>query len=188
MRRFRVMRGGRPAADEPDDRPSPDDPLTRALRDVYAPPPERYWDSLESRVVAAVRAGRSAPSSVSEWWHALAGWARPGLAAASVLVVVAGAAVQARVAREAAPTAGSALEPMDADLARALDLLDTPAVTPEELTEARDAADLLIDGVYRRPVLPLPHRGAVHHAPAGEDEADEVLRARREATFRYLMP
>ena len=64
--------------------------LTDALRAHYAPPGEPgYWESLEARILAHVaRAGQ-----VEGWWSALAGMARPALAAAAVLVFVAGAAV-----------------------------------------------------------------------------------------------
>jgi len=60
--------------------------VTDALRALYAPPAdERYWDALEARILA--RGGSEG------WWSALADMARPALAAAAILVLVAGAAV-----------------------------------------------------------------------------------------------
>ena len=63
--------------------------VTDALRALYAPPAdERYWDALEARILAHVARGGS-----EGWWSALADMARPALAAAAILVLVAGAAV-----------------------------------------------------------------------------------------------
>ena len=63
--------------------------VTDALRALYAPPAdERYWDALEARILAHVARGGS-----ERWWSALADMARPALAAAAILVLVAGAAV-----------------------------------------------------------------------------------------------
>ena len=63
--------------------------VTDALRAHYAPPSdERYWDALEARILAHVARGGS-----EGWWSALADMARPALAAAAILVLVAGAAV-----------------------------------------------------------------------------------------------
>jgi len=65
--------------------------ITEALREIYAPPAERaYWSSLESRTLAHVRAHRAVAIPVN-WWTDLADWAAPGLAAAALLFVVAGA-------------------------------------------------------------------------------------------------
>ena len=64
--------------------------LTDSLRVHYAPPSEPgYWESLEARILAHVARG----GQVEGWWWALAGMARPALAAAAILVFVAGAAV-----------------------------------------------------------------------------------------------
>jgi hypothetical protein len=64
--------------------------LTGALRAHYAAPTdESYWDSLEARILAHVARG----GEVTGWWSALAELSRPALAAAAVLIVVAGAAV-----------------------------------------------------------------------------------------------
>ena len=65
--------------------------VTDALRAHYAAPAdERYWDALEARILAHV--ARSGTGSEG-WWSALAEMARPALAAAAILVLVAGAAV-----------------------------------------------------------------------------------------------
>ena len=65
--------------------------ITEALREIYAPPAEgAYWSSLESRTLAYVRAHRVVGIPVN-WWTDLADWAAPGLAAAALLFVVAGA-------------------------------------------------------------------------------------------------
>jgi len=65
--------------------------VTDALRALYAAPAdERYWDALEARILAHV--ARSGNGSEG-WWSALAEMARPALAAAAILVLVAGAAV-----------------------------------------------------------------------------------------------
>jgi len=68
--------------------PSEND-LTEALRVHYAAPSDPgYWSALEARILAHVARGGS-----ERWWSALADMARPALAAAAILVLVAGAAV-----------------------------------------------------------------------------------------------
>jgi hypothetical protein len=67
-----------------------DDELTESLRAHYAAPGDSgYWSALEARILAHV--ARSA--QVEGWWSALADMARPALAAAAILMLVAGAAV-----------------------------------------------------------------------------------------------
>ncbi len=62
-----------------------DDPITRGLRELHAPPAgERYWAELEARIMARIAQAESA------WWSELGRWARPVLAAAAVLLVTAG--------------------------------------------------------------------------------------------------
>ncbi len=75
------------------DRWSSSDPeLTNALRELYAAPAdEQYWDSLEARIIAFVAAGQS--DETESWWAAMADMARPGLAAAAMLIFAAGAAL-----------------------------------------------------------------------------------------------
>jgi hypothetical protein len=73
-----------------DDRWSRETELTDALRALYAPPTEAsYWDTLEARILARVARGGDG----ERWWSALAEMARPALAAAAILVLLAGAAV-----------------------------------------------------------------------------------------------
>ena len=70
---------------------SGDADITKALREIYAPPAEgAYWDALERRILSYVRAHRDAVIPVN-WWSDLATWAGPGLAAAALLFVAAGA-------------------------------------------------------------------------------------------------
>lgn len=68
--------------------------LTEMLRDVYAPPGEgAYWDALEGRVMSYIADHRLAMVRAIpvNWWSDLASWAAPGLAAAALLFVAAGA-------------------------------------------------------------------------------------------------
>ena len=65
--------------------------ITAMLRDIYAPPAEgAYWDTLESRILSNIRAHREAVIPVN-WWSDLASWAGPGLAAAALVFIAAGA-------------------------------------------------------------------------------------------------
>jgi hypothetical protein len=65
--------------------------ITEMLRDVYAPPAEgAYWDGLETRIMSYIKAHRQALIPVN-WWSDLANWAAPGLAAAALLFIAAGA-------------------------------------------------------------------------------------------------
>ena len=65
--------------------------ITAMLRDVYAPPAEgAYWDTLEARILANIRAHKEAVIPVN-WWSDLASWAGPGLAAAALVFIAAGA-------------------------------------------------------------------------------------------------
>jgi hypothetical protein len=68
--------------------------LTDMLRDVYAAPTDvAYWDVLEGRVMAYIVDHRLAMVRTIpvNWWSDLASWAAPGLAAAALLFVAAGA-------------------------------------------------------------------------------------------------
>ena len=207
MPRFRLFRAGSGDAPvslhtqdrpRPDDAPDGDDALLRELRAVYTAPSERYWDDLEGRILQAVRAGTAGTVSparaAAEWWQAMAGWARPGLAAAAVLAVVASAVgIQARAssAHLADSGAGTELRPLDPELARAIDDAGLDSVSAAAARGAREAAYLLTGGLKRR----APVQIDVTTEPASSDprarltdETDDVQRARREATFRYVMP
>ncbi len=200
--------------------------LTRALRAEYAAPDEpRYWDAFEGRVLAAVRdavrdgaaratasttgAFRAVPAVAVEWWHALARWAQPGLAAAAVTLVIAAAVfVDARATATAsrthsafrdvldaplgelttpAPASGSVL---DAGLARAGD--DAASDDPAEQARARRARladELLSGGLVRRHASDAERaadRAAERDRGRTADPATE--RQRRDATFRELLP
>ena len=62
-----------------------DDPLTRALRELHAPPAaESYWADLEARIMARVTQAEPV------WWSELGRWARPAIAAAAALILAAG--------------------------------------------------------------------------------------------------
>ena len=65
--------------------PDEDDPISRRLRELHAPPAgESYWSELEARIMARIAQAEPA------WWSELGRWARPGLAAAAALVIAAG--------------------------------------------------------------------------------------------------
>lgn len=60
-----------------------DDAVTRALRELYAPPAsDAYWSALEQRIVGALDAADS-------WWTVSDRWLRTGLVAAAAAVVIA---------------------------------------------------------------------------------------------------
>jgi hypothetical protein len=103
------------------------DELTEVLRTHYAAPNDPgYWTALEARILAHVaRAGQ-----LDGWWSALAGMARPALAAAAVLVFVAGAAVvhtRQLEARNAYASVISAAPPSVETAARASSVADGDA-------------------------------------------------------------
>jgi len=65
--------------------------ITAMLRDVYAPPASgAYWTTLETRIISNIKSHKSAVIPVN-WWSDLASWAGPGLAAAALLFIFAGA-------------------------------------------------------------------------------------------------
>lgn len=67
--------------------PRRDDEVTRLLRAVQAPPADAaYWTGLEARIMARVLGGVE-----RGWDDVLAGWARVGAVAASLLLLAAGA-------------------------------------------------------------------------------------------------
>ena len=91
--------------------PPDDRRLARALLPLYeAPRDDRYWQSLESRIMARVTGAAEAPP---EWWAVMTSWSRPALVAAGLAAVVAGLAtlrardLQADRAWEAAVAASS---------------------------------------------------------------------------------
>lgn len=66
--------------------------LVEMLRDVYAPPAAgAYWDGLEKRIMARIADRGAAIAQIPvNWWTDLAGWAGPGMAAAALIIAVAG--------------------------------------------------------------------------------------------------
>ena len=65
--------------------------ITAMLRDVYAAPTSgAYWTTLETRIISNIKSHKSAVIPVN-WWSDLASWAGPGLAAAALLFIFAGA-------------------------------------------------------------------------------------------------
>ena len=59
--------------------------VRRVLRHIYAPPVgERYWNGLESRIMARVAL------RTTEWWSFFGGWTRVGLLAAGLTGLIAG--------------------------------------------------------------------------------------------------
>lgn len=101
--------------------------LTEALREHYAAPSDPgYWSALEARILARVARGGHAEG----WWSALAEMARPALAAAAILVLVAGAAVvhtRSIDAREAYESVISAAPPSIETAARTSSVPDGDA-------------------------------------------------------------
>ena len=101
--------------------------VIRAMRGIYAPPSDAgYWDSLESRIVA--RLGEAATMTrESAWYSVLAHWAMPGLAAAALLLAVAGALWSRVDQTELRNTYEGFTQPMVADaMPGAAQLLDLP--------------------------------------------------------------
>jgi hypothetical protein len=101
--------------------------VTEALRAQYAAPSDPgYWSALEARILAHVARG----AQVEGWWSALAEMARPALAAAAILVLVAGAAVvhsQRLEARNAYASVISAAPPSVETAARTSSVVDGDA-------------------------------------------------------------
>ena len=65
--------------------------VTSALRARYgAPRDEAYWQALQASVMSRIAAGTR-----TSWLQVAAGWARPGLAAAAAVLIVASALFQA---------------------------------------------------------------------------------------------
>lgn len=90
--------------------------ITAMLRDIYAPPAEgAYWDTLESRILSNIRAHKEAVIPVN-WWSDLASWAGPGLAAAALVFIAAGA-IWSRVKDEDMRVTYEAMtEPLNSDV------------------------------------------------------------------------
>jgi len=93
-----------------------DSKITAMLRGVYAPPAGgAYWDALESRIMSYVKSHRQALIPVN-WWSDLAGWAGPGLVAAALLFVVAGAVWSKQKDEDLRATYEAVTEPLASDV------------------------------------------------------------------------
>jgi hypothetical protein len=104
-----------------------DEKTIAAMRTLYAAPADAgYWDSLESRIVARVRSD-DGDSRDTGWYGVLAHWAAPGLAAAALLLAVAGAVWTRLDQAELRTTYEGFTQPMVADaMPGAAQLLDAP--------------------------------------------------------------
>ncbi|MFL5487086.1 MAG: hypothetical protein ACJ8AB_10765 [Gemmatimonadaceae bacterium] len=90
--------------------------ITAMLRDVYAPPAEgAYWDTLETRIMAYIKAHQQAVIPVN-WWSDLASWAGPGLAAAALLFVAAGVLWSRQDDEDLRTTYEAVTEPLASDV------------------------------------------------------------------------
>lgn len=68
-----------------------DESVIAGLRRLYAAPTDApYWDSIETRIMAAVGTA-SIIARENGWYSVLARWAAPGLAAAALILAAAGA-------------------------------------------------------------------------------------------------
>lgn len=103
------------------------DDVLRAMRGVYAEPNAAgYWETLESRIMARIEAAASKPRELV-WYAELARWAAPGLAAAALLLAVAGALWSRIDQTELRNTYEGFTQPMIADATPgATALLDLP--------------------------------------------------------------
>lgn len=114
-----------------------DDEVIAGMRALYAVPAEsRYWDTLESRIVSRVTSdGESLRDGA--WYAVLAHWAAPGLAAAALLLAVAGALWARLDQTELRNTYEGFTQPILADaMPGAVRLLDLPrdGITRREAT------------------------------------------------------
>jgi hypothetical protein len=176
--------------DEADAPPgSPDAAVRRDLRALYAAPSDPgYWDGFEARILAAVRGGaavtgavtgamRAVPAAAVEWWHALARWARPALAAAGATLAVAGAALVQTRADDDAVRAHSAFRAVLGAPG------DAPGDEPGEV--GGDEGGATLDPFGGRP-LPAPDPALARAADAfdaepGDSAAQADARAARAA-------
>lgn len=104
-----------------------DDKVVDAMHRVYAAPSAPgYWDSLEARIMARIEGAASVSREIG-WYSVLARWAAPGLAAAALLLVVAGAFWSRIDQTELRNTYEGFTQPMLADAAPgATELLNLP--------------------------------------------------------------
>ena len=90
--------------------------LTEMLRAAYAPPAEgAYWDSLETRIMSYIKSHRQAVIPVN-WWSDLASWAAPGLAAAALVFIAAGAVLSRQKDEDLRGSYEAVTEPLASDV------------------------------------------------------------------------
>jgi len=90
--------------------------ITEVLRGVYATPAEgAYWNSLETRIMSYVESHQQALIPVN-WWSDLASWAGPGLAAAALLFMVAGAVLSRQKDEDLQASYEAVTEPLASDV------------------------------------------------------------------------
>jgi len=90
--------------------------ITEVLRGVYATPAEgAYWNSLETRIMSYVESHQQALIPVN-WWSDLASWAGPGLAAAALLFMVAGAVLSRQKDEDLQASYDAVTEPLASDV------------------------------------------------------------------------
>ena len=104
-----------------------EDDVVHAMRGVYAAPDAAgYWNSLEMRIMAGIDAAAPVARDLG-WYSVLARWAAPGLAAAALLLAVAGALLSRVDQTELRNTYEGFTQPMVADATPgATELLDLP--------------------------------------------------------------
>jgi hypothetical protein len=90
--------------------------ITEMLRGVYVTPAEgAYWNSLETRIMSYVKSHQHALIPVN-WWSDLASWAGPGLAAAALLFIVAGAVLSRQKDEDLRASYEAVTEPLASDV------------------------------------------------------------------------
>ena len=90
--------------------------ITAMLRDVYAPPASgAYWTALETRIISNIKSHESAVIPVN-WWSDLASWAGPGLAAAALLFIFAGAVWSRQKDEDLRASYDAVTEPLASDV------------------------------------------------------------------------
>ncbi len=90
--------------------------LREMLRAAYATPAEgAYWDSLETRIMSYIKAHRQAVIPVN-WWSDLASWAGPGLAAAALVFIAAGAVLSRQKDEDLRASYEAVTEPLASDV------------------------------------------------------------------------
>jgi hypothetical protein len=105
-----------------------DPKVLAAMRTLYAAPDgDSYWGALEARIGARIRAVGSSTGREVPLWSVLAQWATPGLAAAALLLAMAGALWARLDQTELRTTYEGFTQPMIADaMPGAAQLLDVP--------------------------------------------------------------